>query len=102
MMSLFWLVLEERLSVGLPLLFCLVGAGVASVVYWSFTDDLRFYTLVQFYPILCILLLFIMRPEGYIEQRRILQVISWFLAAKLPEACDKVRSFQSGSFTGVT
>jgi hypothetical protein len=58
-MALFAGIIEERLDkrAGRLLLWPLVIAGVASAVWWHYTDDLRWYVVVQFFPPLAMLLL---------------------------------------------
>ena len=41
-------------KIGQALLIPLVGLGLLSILYWIQYDDLRFYAIVQFYPILAI------------------------------------------------
>jgi len=60
-MSLFSIIISEFISVrsGRALLLPLILAGTCSVIYWHFSEmslkgDLRFYALVQFYPMLTI------------------------------------------------
>ena len=60
-MALFSIIIGEFISVrsGRALLYPLILAGILSVIYWRFSEvrgegDLRFYALVQFYPILAI------------------------------------------------
>ena len=60
-MALFSIIISEFISVrsGRTLLPPLILAGILSVVYWHFSEmrgagDLRFYALVQFYPMLAI------------------------------------------------
>jgi hypothetical protein len=60
-MALFSIIISEFISVrtGKALLRPLILAGILSVAYWHFTEnqgegDLRFYVLVQFYPMLAI------------------------------------------------
>jgi len=60
-MSFFTILLSEFISirVGKVLLFPLIAAGIASVVYWHMSEgwgqgDLRFYALVQFTPVILI------------------------------------------------
>jgi hypothetical protein len=57
----------ERVSpeAGRRLLFPLLAAGGGSVLYWRFSDDLRFYGLVQFYSMSALLLLLILFPPRY-------------------------------------
>jgi hypothetical protein len=58
-MSVFAIAVEERLHI--RALYPLLAIGIASVVYWRITGDLRPYAIVQFYPMLAILVL---RPRG--------------------------------------
>ena len=51
--------------VGERLLLPLVILGAASVVYWRATDDLRPYTLVQFFPPLAIAVMVALDPKRY-------------------------------------
>jgi len=60
-MALFSIIISEFVSVrsGRALLLPLILAGILSVAYWHFSEargegDLRFYALVQFYPMLAI------------------------------------------------
>lgn len=60
-MALFSIIISEFISVrsGKTLLLPLILAGILSVAYWQFSEirgqgDLRFYALVQFYPMLAI------------------------------------------------
>ena len=60
-MALYSIIISEFVSVkaGRLLLFPLIIIGVCSVIYWQFTEvsgagDLRFYAVVQFFPILTI------------------------------------------------
>ncbi len=60
-MSLFSIIISEFVSIrsGKALLLPLILAGILSVMYWHFSEireqgDLRFYALVQFYPMLAI------------------------------------------------
>lgn len=64
-MAFFAIVLGEHVALrlgGLALL-PLLAAGVASVLYWRATDDLRPYALVQFLPVLLIPLLLLLYPR---------------------------------------
>jgi hypothetical protein len=58
-MALFAAIIEERRDkrVGRALLWPLLAFGAASVIWWRFSDDLRWYALVQFFPMLAMLLL---------------------------------------------
>ena len=85
-MALFAAVLAERVSLrlGLGLLPVLVTAGLASVLYWHWTDDLRPYYLVQYGTMLAlpVLLLF---PPHYTGTARLLGALGWYVAAKVFE-----------------
>jgi len=55
--SIFCFMLEEYIptvGIGQSLLHPFLGIGVFSVLYWSWTDDLRLYALVQFLPLVMI------------------------------------------------
>jgi len=65
-MALFSIIISEFISVrsGRALLLPLILAGILSVVYWHFSEirgegDLRFYALVQFYPMLAIAIMLV-------------------------------------------
>jgi hypothetical protein len=80
-MALFASVIEERLdrAWGRRLLWPLLLLGAGSVVWWHFTGDLRWYALVQFFPILAMLLLLSGRRDPLIP------VIFFYALAKLFE-----------------
>jgi hypothetical protein len=58
-MALFATIIGERVDkrAGRWLLLPLLCAGAASVIWWRFTDDLRWYAPVQFFPMLAMMLL---------------------------------------------
>ena len=87
-MSLLSAVLVERLGVraGLRLFPWLAAAGPLSVLYWILTeragaDDLRFYGLVHFYPVVLIPLLLWLFPPRYTRGRDVLVVLVLYGAA---------------------
>jgi hypothetical protein len=91
-MSLFAAVLGERVGVkfGLGLLPVLVAAGLASVLYWHTTEvrgqgDLRFYYLVQFYPMLAMPLLLLFFPPRYTRTVDLVAALGWYVLAKVCE-----------------
>ena len=55
-MSMLSILISESIKdkIGKNLLFPLLVLGIASIVYWVITKDLRLYVFVQFYPILII------------------------------------------------
>jgi len=67
------------------LLATLVTCGVASVLWWSFTNDLRFYVLVQFGPLLILVpALWFVRDARYLAA-----VLTFYALAKLAEFYDR-------------
>jgi hypothetical protein len=86
-MGLFSAMIAERISVrlGLALLGPLLAAGVASVVYWYYADDLRPYYLVQFYPGLAVLLMLLVFPARYSGTGYLLIALGCYTAAKFCE-----------------
>ncbi|KAF5187947.1 Alkaline ceramidase [Thalictrum thalictroides] len=68
----------------------LVMAGVISILYWRFFDDLRPYALVQFLPCIAIPLMAILMPPMYTHSTYWLWAAGFYLLAKLEEAEDKV------------
>ncbi len=87
--------IAERISVkaGLRLLTPLVGIGLASVVYWEWSEqrgagDLRLYGLVQFYPLVAIILLFALFPPRYTGGAKLLAVAGLYGLAKVFEWLD--------------
>jgi hypothetical protein len=97
-MSLTAIIISKRINqrAGIILFFPLIVLGVASVLWWHYTQlagrgDLRFYGMVQFYPILLLPLIYILFPpaDSAIGLRLFLPVIGWYLIAKLFESFDK-------------
>ena len=66
-MSLFSIIISEFIDfkVGLKSLFPAVLIGLLSVVYWIVFKDLKIYILVQFYPVLAILVILIFFKSKY-------------------------------------
>jgi Ceramidase len=58
---------EERVSetAGRILLWPLLAIGIFSLLLWRWTDDLRLYAWVQFFPALGLLLLFVLFPSKH-------------------------------------
>jgi hypothetical protein len=91
-MALFSSVVAERvhLRAGLWLMPLLVAAGVASVLYWHRTEqeghgDLRFYYLVQFYPLLVLPILLLFFPARYTGTSYLVGALGWYVLAKVLE-----------------
>lgn len=76
------------------LLYVLLAAGFASLVYWHWTEslghgDLRFYALVQFYPMLALPLIVGLFPQfRYTMGRYLAWVILWYGLSKVFEHYD--------------
>lgn len=89
-MGLFSAVIMERVHAraGALLLLPFLGLGIWSVEVWRLKDDLRFYALVQFYPMLAIPLLGLLFPARYSHGRMLGWLAFWYGLAKLLEHYD--------------
>ncbi|XP_073029136.1 uncharacterized protein [Primulina eburnea] len=67
----------------------LILAGVVSILYWRFFDDLRPYAVVQFVPCIAIPLMAILMPPMYTHSTYWLGAAVFYLLAKIEEAADK-------------
>ena len=95
-MCFFALMIGERISLraGRLLFLPLLAIGTSSVVYWQYTQatgrgDLRWYLLVQLFPILVIPLLFLLFPPRYTGTGRLLAALSLYALAKVFEFYDE-------------
>lgn len=95
--------LAEYVNAGLCR-FLLVPAllmGVFSVFYWHWFNDLRFYTWIQFAPLLIIPVLMVLFRAKYSHQRLLLTALACYVLAKLSEACDReIFLFTQSLFSG--
>jgi len=94
-MSVLSLIIGERISMraGRRLFLPLLAAGVASVVYWRYTEaigkgDVRFYGLVQYLPVLLIPLILLLFPARYTRSADLVVALSWYVVAKVFEVFD--------------
>ena len=94
-MSLIAAQITERISVraGLALLTPMLVIGVASVVYWIFTEragagNVIPYVLLQAYAVAALLLIALTRPSRYTRGADIYWVFGGYVAAKLLEVLD--------------
>jgi hypothetical protein len=94
-MSLFAVMIAERvdLRAGLWLLGPFLLAGLASVLYWHWTElagagDLRPYAAVQFLPMVAIPLMLLLFPARYTGTAAIWVSLLWYGLAKLFEQLD--------------
>ena len=70
------------------MLFPSLLIGIASVLYWYWTDDLRFYAWVQFAPLIGALPLILLFKSSYPRQWIILVALAFYGLAKITEAYD--------------
>jgi len=94
-MALFSIIISEFISVrsGKALLLPLILAGILSVLYWHFSEirdegDLRFYALVQFYPMLAIPIMMICFRSHCTHVYAYWWLLLAYIAAKLFEHFD--------------
>ena len=96
-MALFSVFIADRINqrIGVKwLLPILVVAGIASVSYWDWSEsagrgDLRFYYLVQFYPIVALPAICWLFPKGRTTSgRHLAWLIAWYALAKGLETFD--------------
>jgi hypothetical protein len=94
-MAILCAIISETISprLAIRLLIPLIGLGMSSVLYWTWTEhhgigDLRPYALVQFLPMPLIIFLLgkYRTPYTHVSQYGI--IIAWYIAAKLLEALD--------------
>ena len=76
-------------------LVLLVLAGIASLVYWNWTEslgrgDLRFYGFVQFFPVIALpMILWLFPTHRYTAARYLGWMVAWFVLSKLFEHFDQ-------------
>jgi hypothetical protein len=94
-MALLSIIVSEFISIryGKMLLLPLILSGILSVVYWHFTEvqgegDLRFYALVQYYPMLAIPIILVCFQSRCTHAYVYWLILPVYLAAKLFEHFD--------------
>jgi hypothetical protein len=89
-MALLAITIGERinLNAGRLLLIPLLALGAASVVYWRFSGDLRWYGLVQYYPLLALPLMMLLFPPRYTGGMGLLGMAGFYALAKVFELLD--------------
>jgi hypothetical protein len=94
-MAIFSIIISERINLkaGLYLLPLFLALGIASIIYWNYTEsfgqgDLRPYVLVQFFPLLAIPLIIYLFPAKYSGTRYLGEIIFWYVVAKILEYFD--------------
>ncbi|XP_047974362.1 uncharacterized protein LOC125216649 [Salvia hispanica] len=63
-------------------------AGVVSILYWRFFDDLRPYAVIQFVPCIAIPVMAILLPPMYTHSTYWLWAAGFYILAKIEEAAD--------------
>jgi Ceramidase len=88
--AIFSLVVQERMGarVGSILLWPMLAIGVASLLAWLWTDDLRLYFWAQFFPGVALIALFALYPARYTHAYYWLVAASLYALAKLFEFTD--------------
>jgi len=106
-MSLFSIVISDRISapLGRWLLWPLVFTGVASVLYWDWTElqgrgDLRAYGLVQFLPMLLIPLMLVSASGNGIRASWLWAALMTYALAKVAEQFDAAIYASTGLVSG--
>lgn len=96
-MALFSAIVADRINKAAGvrwLLPVLIALGIASLLYWDWTEaqgrgDLRFYGLVQFYPMIALPIICWLFPKArFTGGGYLVWVIFWYAAAKLLEYFD--------------
>ncbi|KAI5066892.1 hypothetical protein GOP47_0017420 [Adiantum capillus-veneris] len=81
----------------------LLLAGIVSVAYWRFSDDLRPYAIVQFVPCVAIPAMTVSLPPKYTHSLYWLWVAALYLLAKIEEVLDrKIYRWTNHSISGHT
>jgi hypothetical protein len=90
-MGLFAALLAENIDASLEraLLVPAVAVGIASVAWWAYADDLRFYGWVQFAPLLAIPFVLAVYPGHYTHRRYLLYGLAFYALAKGAELYDR-------------
>ncbi len=90
-MSLLAATIGERISLngGRLLIVPLLALGVASVVYWRFSGDLRLYVFVEYYPLLALPLMILLFPPRYSGGAGLLGMAGFYALAKVFELLDR-------------
>lgn len=90
-MGLLVAVISEHVNVRLEkiLLTPVIFVGVASVIYWHYTDDLRLYVWVQFIPLLAIPALLFIYKSPFPHRGMLIAALGIYAASKVAEYYDQ-------------
>ena len=85
------LAVEERISAtaGAIVLWPALVIGVFSLLLWRWTDDLRLYFWVQFFPAIAVIVLFLLYPPKYTGTRYWIAAAALYALAKIFEFTDE-------------
>jgi hypothetical protein len=88
--AIFSLIAQERVgrTVGSILLWPMLAIGIASLLIWLWTDDLRLYFWEQFFPAVVLMALFALYPAKYTHAHYWLIAAGLYALAKLFEFTD--------------
>jgi hypothetical protein len=97
-MGLFAALLGEYVSdrLGALLLAPALLLGLASVAYWRWSDDLRFYYWIQLVPLLTIPVAMSLYRPRYSHRWLLLAALGWYALAKVAESKDSDIFVSSG------
>jgi hypothetical protein len=104
-MGLFVAFISEHVGARLEryLLVPAIAVGVASAVWWHFTDDLRWYVWVQFTPLVCIPFVLAVFAGRYTHRVYLLCALGLYVLAKFAELWDReIYSLTGNLFSGHT
>ena len=104
-MGLFVALISEHVGPRLEryLLAPAVAVGIASAVWWHFTDDLRWYLWVQFAPLVCIPFVLAVFPARYTHRADYLYALGFYVVAKFAELWDRdIYALTGNLFSGHT
>lgn len=102
-MSLFSIIISEFVDErrGALLLIPLLVIGAASVFYWQWSDDLRFYALVQFLPIIMIPIILFCYPTLFVNITGYWLLLIAYVFAKILEYYDsQIFTLTAGVMSG--
>lgn len=103
-MALFSIVISEFINeqLGRKLLLPLLIVGLLSIVYWLVFNDLKVYVLVQFYPIIAIIISLVFFQSSYTLTKGYWLLMIAYIAAKLFEHFDSAIYTILGCISGHT
>jgi hypothetical protein len=102
-MGLFAALIAEHFSPKLerPVLVSAIAVGIASVILWKLTDDLRVYIWVQAAPLLLIVCLAACFPGRYTHRHYLLYGVGFYALAKVAEYYDHgIHTLTSAAISG--